>query len=243
MIKGLILFTLVSFNIHASQDNNDYNLMTEESKINYVLGVYFGNSFSSIMKQADLKVEKDLFLKGINESSDEKNQILNKNEQDDILKSLQNIIVKKQKDDFMKKEALNKEKGAKFLEENKLKDGVITTKTGLQYKVLKQGSGKYATMDDFVEVEYKGTLIDGTEFDSSASAQEPITFIVSGVIPGWSEVLQLMNAGSEYEVYVPSDLAYGESGFSGPIGPNETLIFNIELISISSEDPNQEKQE
>jgi FKBP-type peptidyl-prolyl cis-trans isomerase FkpA len=126
-----------------------------------------------------------------------------------------------------------KEKGEKFLKENATKEGVKTTSSGLQYKVLKEGEGKQPKATDTVQVHYKGTLIDGTEFDSSYKRGEPIAFPLNRVIPGWTEGVQLMKEGSKYQFFIPSNLAYGERGTpGGPIGPNETLIFEVELLKV-----------
>lgn len=122
--------------------------------------------------------------------------------------------------------------GESFLTQNKTKPGVITLPDGLQYKVIIEGKGIKPTANDTVTVQYAGRLIDGTEFDSSYKRGEPATFPVSGVIPGWVEALQLMKSGSTWEIYVPSKLAYGDQGVPPTIGPNETLIFKVQLISV-----------
>ena len=127
----------------------------------------------------------------------------------------------------------NKTEGDAFLAENKKKEGVKTLPSGLQYKVIKAGTGKKPKMNDTVTVNYRGTLIDGTEFDNSYKRGQPATFQVNGVIPGWTEALQLMEQGAKWQLFIPSNLAYGERGApGGQIGPNATLIFEIELISI-----------
>jgi FKBP-type peptidyl-prolyl cis-trans isomerase FklB len=126
----------------------------------------------------------------------------------------------------------NKAEGEAFLAENKKKEGVKTTASGLQYKVIKPGKGKKPKSSDTVTVNYRGTLIDGTEFDSSYKRGQPATFQVSGVIPGWTEGLQLMEEGAKWQLFIPSNLAYGERGAGGVIGPNATLIFEVELLSI-----------
>ncbi|WP_408608949.1 FKBP-type peptidyl-prolyl cis-trans isomerase [Aquicella siphonis] len=122
--------------------------------------------------------------------------------------------------------------GASFLNENKNKPGVVTLPDGLQYKIIKEGTGAKPTANDTVTVNYAGRLIDGTEFDSSYKRGEPATFPVSGVIAGWTEALQLMKTGSVWELYIPANLAYGEYGAPPVIGPNETLIFKVELLSV-----------
>jgi len=140
-----------------------------------------------------------------------------------------------QKDMMAKRQALgekNKKEGEAFLAENKKKPGVITLPSGLQYKILKAGTGKKPKPTDTVTVNYKGTLIDGTEFDSSYQRGKPATFPLSGIIPGWREALTLMQEGAKWEIYVPPNLAYGERSSGTVIGPNATLIFQIELVSI-----------
>lgn len=123
--------------------------------------------------------------------------------------------------------------GEAFLQTNKAKPGVVTLPDGLQYKVIKQGTGPTPTANDTVTVNYKGTLIDGTEFDSSYKRHEPASFPVNAVIPGWTEALQLMKVGAVWELYIPAALAYGERGAPPAIGPNQTLIFQVELLSIN----------
>ncbi|MBU0744503.1 MAG: FKBP-type peptidyl-prolyl cis-trans isomerase [Gammaproteobacteria bacterium] len=127
---------------------------------------------------------------------------------------------------------INKAKGAAFLEENKNKDGVVTLDDGLQYKIIVDGNGEKPGLNDTVEVHYAGTLIDGTEFDSSYKRKSSISFPLKAVIPGWTEALQLMPVGSTWELYIPSNLAYGSNGAPPVIGPNETLIFKVELLGI-----------
>jgi FKBP-type peptidyl-prolyl cis-trans isomerase FklB len=135
-------------------------------------------------------------------------------------------------DQMQSTEAKNKLSGEAFLNANKLKPDVVTLPDGLQYKVLAEGTGLKPATNDVVTVNYAGKLIDGTEFDSSYKRGEPATFPVSGVIPGWTEALQLMKVGSTWELYIPASLAYGESGAPPNIGPNETLIFKVELLGI-----------
>ncbi len=128
----------------------------------------------------------------------------------------------------------NQKEGAAFLAANKTKEGVVTTSSGLQYKILKQGDGPKPTATDSVVCNYKGTLINGTEFDSSYKRGQPATFPVNGVIKGWTEALQLMPTGSKWQLFVPADLAYGARGAGQDIGPNATLIFEVELLSIQA---------
>ena len=133
------------------------------------------------------------------------------------------------------------EAGKNFLAENAKKEGVVTTASGLQYKVLKEGDGPKPSAESNVEVHYRGTLIDGTEFDSSYKRGEPATFPVSGVIAGWTEALKLMPVGSTWELYIPATLAYGTRGAPPVIGPNETLVFEVELITVKAKDAANDK--
>lgn len=136
----------------------------------------------------------------------------------------------------------NKKEGETFLAANKTKEGVVTLPSGLQYKILKQGDGPKPTAEDTVVCNYRGTLINGTEFDSSYKRGQPLTFPLKGVIKGWTEALQLMSVGSKWQLFVPSDLAYGPRGASAQIGPNATLIFDVELISIQGKEAAQNKK-
>jgi len=201
---------------------NAQNLNTEMEKVSYSLGVNVAKSvksqgLESIDSDAIAKAFKDVFEGNTLEISEEEANIV-----------LQDYFGKLANE----KQKVNVEAGQKFLDENAKRDGVITTATGLQYEVLKEGSGDSPKETDNVTVHYHGTLIDGTVFDSSVDRGQPATFPVNGVIPGWVEALQLMNAGAKYKLFIPSNLAYGERGAGGAIGPNATLVFEVELISI-----------
>ncbi|MDB2675083.1 FKBP-type peptidyl-prolyl cis-trans isomerase [Flavobacteriales bacterium] len=192
-------------------------------KVSYSLGVNVAKSvkdqgLESIDSEAIAKAFKDVFEGNTLEISEEEANIVLQ----DYFGKLAN-----------KKQQVNIEAGKKFLDENAKREGVVTTSTGLQYEVLKEGSGDSPKETDQVTVHYHGTLIDGTVFDSSVDRGQPATFPVNGVIPGWVEALQLMNTGAKYKLFIPSDLAYGERGAGGAIGPHATLIFEVELISIN----------
>ena len=147
------------------------------------------------------------------------------------LQEFQTEMITKMMEERTKKAAENKEAGDKFLAENKTKEGVKTTESGLQYIVEKEGEGDSPAAEDTVEVHYRGTLLDGTEFDSSYKRNEPAKFPLNRVIKGWTEGVQLMKKGAKYKFFIPSELAYGEGGAGEQIGPNSTLIFEVELIS------------
>ena len=218
-MKNLILSLIVLLGFSSI---NAQNLNTEMEKVSYSLGVNVAKSvksqgLESIDSDAIAKAFKDVFEGNTLEISEEEANIV-----------LQDYFGKLANE----KQKVNVEAGQKFLDENAKRDGVVTTATGLQYEVLKEGSGDSPKETDNVTVHYHGTLIDGTVFDSSVDRGQPATFPVNGVIPGWVEALQLMNAGAKYKLFIPSNLAYGERGAGGAIGPNATLVFEVELISI-----------
>ena len=189
-------------------------------KVSYSLGVNIASSLKQQGWELDAKSLSDAFVDVFNGNK----LLIDEKEASSILQNYQQKIANKT---LEKNSTLGKE----FLEKNAKKDGVITTSSGLQYKILKEGDGESPKETDKVEVHYHGTLIDGTVFDSSVDRGESITFPVNGVIPGWVEALKLMKTGAKYKLFIPSELAYGNRG-QGKIGPNSTLIFEVELISI-----------
>jgi FKBP-type peptidyl-prolyl cis-trans isomerase len=158
--------------------------------------------------------------------------LLTQDEMMTALQTFQTTMMERQQAKAEREASENITAGEAFLAENASKEGVMVTESGLQYKVITEGSGPKPQATDQVTVHYRGTLLDGTEFDSSYSRGEPATFGLNQVIPGWTEGVQLMNVGSKYEFYIPANLAYGERGAGASIGPNSTLIFEVELISI-----------
>ena len=213
---------------------NVSGLKTAREKLSYSIGLQLGTSLKEIKEDIDFSTA----VQGIEDSFNDKKLLLTQEEIMEELTAFSKKMQKKQmkimEEQKKKMEALgkeNKKQGEAFLAENKKKKDVITTKSGLQYIVLSKGEGQKPKATDQVKVHYKGTLIDGTEFDSSYKRGEPVTFPVNRVIPGWTEALQLMNVGSKYKLFIPSDIAYGERG-PMPIGPNATLIFEVELLSI-----------
>lgn len=219
-MKSLFSVALALLVLCAPTFAEESALKTKEQKIGYAIGIIMSKQLGPAGKHAD----KEALVKGLQDGLAGGKTILSDEEMQAALESLQAAITKEQS-------AAAAEKG-KFLEANKSKPGVKTTASGLQYKVIKEGVGNAPKADDIVEVHYKGTLTDGTEFDSSYSRGEPATFPVNRVIPGWTEALQLMKEGSKYELYIPSNLAYGERGAGDKIGPNEPLVFEVELIKI-----------
>lgn len=200
---------------------------TQKEKVSYAIGMQIG---SSIARQS-VEVDPDVLARAIKDSIAGKT-VMTEEEARATLTQLQGEMRAKMQEKATQAGAANKKEGEAFLAANKTKEGVITTPSGLQYKVLKQGTGPKPTTTDKVVCNYKGTLINGKEFDSSYKRGEPATFPVNGVIKGWTEALQLMPVGSKYQLFIPADLAYGERGAGADIGPDATLIFEVELLSI-----------
>jgi FKBP-type peptidyl-prolyl cis-trans isomerase FklB len=198
-------------------------LKDQKDKVSYSIGMQIGFNLS----RQKVEVNPDVLAAGIKDAIAGKPQ-LNPDQVKEIMATFEKDMEKKQKEAGEK----NKTEGVKFLEENKKKEGVKTTASGLQYKALKEGTGAQPKPTDMVSVNYRGTLINGTEFDSSYKRGQPASFPVNGVIKGWSEALQLMKAGSKYQLFIPSDLAYGERAVGADIGPNATLIFEVELLDV-----------
>ncbi|MEW6001616.1 MAG: FKBP-type peptidyl-prolyl cis-trans isomerase [Nitrospirota bacterium] len=203
-------------------------LKDQRDKVSYSIGINLGNNF----KRQSIDINPDALVQGIKDTLSSGKTLMTEDEIRDTLAAFQKEMLDKQAERMKELGEKNKKEGETFLSENKKKEGVVTLPSGLQYKVLKEGTGKTPKATDTVIVNYKGTLIDGTEFDSSYRRGQSATFPVNGVIPGWSEALQLMKEGSKWQLFIPSNLAYGERGAGNIIGPNATLIFEVELISI-----------
>lgn len=216
VVLGLSLTLLACDQLKSSKDEN-------VKKVSYAIGRDLGQNF----KMQKLPVDASMIAKGIKDSMDGKDEKYSQEEVQEAMK-----VIREKKENEAKEAAKeNIEKGKKFLEENKSKDGVKTTDSGLQYKVITEGEGKSPGKEDTVSVHYVGTLLDGTEFDSSVKRGKPVELKVNGVIPGWTEALQMMKPGSKWKLFIPSDLAYGERS-AGQIPPNSTLIFEVELLKV-----------
>jgi FKBP-type peptidyl-prolyl cis-trans isomerase FklB len=202
-------------------------LKNQKEKVSYIIGMDIGGN----LRKQSIDVDPNSLARGIQDALSGANPLLSREEIQETMVAFQKEMAEKQK-----------QRGEAFLSENKKKEGVKVLPSGLQYKVIKAGTGKKPKVNDTVTVHYRGTLTDGTEFDSSSRRGQPATFPVSGVIRGWTEALQLMEEGAKWQLFVPSNLAYGERGAGGLIGPNATLIFEVELISIQ-ENKQDKKQE
>ena len=222
----LRLFTLLTVLSSLSLTANaDAALNTEKQKLSYTMGIFFSQNVT----QQNIDLDAPAFLQAIDDMLNGSEPKLTKEEMNEVLTRYQEKETKERLAGAVK----NKADGEKYLAENKDKNGVVELANGLQYKVIKEGSGPKPTKDNTVTVHYRGTLIDGTEFDSSYERGEPVSFPVQRVIKGWQEALPLMKVGSTWQIFVPSELAYGENGSGSAIGPNSTLIFDIELIKIN----------
>jgi FKBP-type peptidyl-prolyl cis-trans isomerase FklB len=207
-------------------------LTTQKDKASYAIGMNIGKSVAAKFKSDSVDVNNAIFLRGMKDALAGGKMLLTDDEAKAVLDTLQAELRKTQEEKMAQAGDVNKAKGDAFLAANKAKDGVVTLPSGLQYKIVTPGTGPKPVATDSVVCNYRGTLIDGTEFDASAKHGGPATFPVNQVIKGWTEALQLMPVGSKWQLYIPSDLAYGSGGAGGDIGPNSTLIFDIELLSI-----------
>src|SRR6266403_1772594 len=203
-------------------------LKDQKDKASYSIGYDIGET----CKKQNVDLNADTLFGGLKDALAGKEAALNKEEREKTLQALQKEMMEKQIAASKEAATKNSAEGEKFLAENKKKEGVKTTASGLQYKVLKEGSGESPKETDTVVTNYRGTLLDGTEFDSSYKRNEPATFPVNRVIKGWTEALLMMKPGSKYQLFIPSALGYGERGVGKDIGPNSTLIFEVELLSI-----------
>jgi FKBP-type peptidyl-prolyl cis-trans isomerase len=203
-------------------------LKTDKDKVSYAIGMNIGKSMS---KNA-VDIDPNILVRGMKDELAGKSQMTD-DEVKTVMTAFQGEMKKKQEEKMQEAATTNKKDGDAFLAANKTKEGVVTLPSGLQYKIITEGNGPKPTAQDTVQCNYKGTLLDGTEFDSTAKhGGKPATFPVSGVIKGWTEALQLMPVGSKWQLFIPSDLAYGARGAGGAIGPNAALVFEVELVSI-----------
>jgi len=222
----------------ATKEQSVTALTTSKEKASYAIGMNWGTG----LHRQGIDVDSTALIQGMKDALAGGKTLLTEDEARTALMQLQKEMQEKQQAKAAAEGETNKKEGDAFLAANKSKEGVVTLPSGLQYKILKEGSGPKPTATDSVVCNYKGTLINGTEFDSSYKRGEPATFPVTGVIKGWTEALQLMPVGSKWQLFIPPDLAYGPRGTpGGPIGPNSTLIFEVELMSIKDKNPAPDK--
>ena len=227
-MKKLSIIIALSLAFASLSRAEDPQLNDQKDKVSYSIGLDIG----STLKRQLIDVNEETLERGLKDGLTGGKPLLTDDQVKEVMATFQKDMIAKQA--AVKKAAgeKNSEAGKKFLEENKGKDGVKTTASGLQYKVEKEGGGPTPKATDTVKVNYRGTTIDGKEFDSSYKRGEPATFPVNRVIKGWTEALQLMKVGSKYHLVIPSELAYGERGAGQDIGPDSTLVFDVELLGI-----------
>jgi FKBP-type peptidyl-prolyl cis-trans isomerase FkpA len=206
-------------------------LETEKDKVSYMVGMQIGGSLATIKDEIDIKV----VFAAIESTLAGKDPLLTPEQASEVQRGFAERLQGKQAAKMQEMAVANKAEGEAFLAKNKSASGVKATASGLQYQVIKQGEGPKPKATDTVRVHYVGTLLDGTKFDSSIDRGQPAQFALNAVIPGWTEALQLMPVGSKYKLWIPSELGYGDRGTPGPIGPNATLSFEVELLEIIAE--------
>jgi FKBP-type peptidyl-prolyl cis-trans isomerase len=207
-------------------------LKTQKDKLSYALGMNLGTN----LHKETVEVDPAIVLRGLKDALVAAKTLLTEDEARAALTQLQTEVRSKQQEKMKVAGEMNKKEGVEFLAANKSKEGIVILPSGLQYKILTAGTGPKPTASDSVVCNYRGTLISGAEFDSSYKRGQPATFPVNGVIKGWTEALQLMPVGSKWQLFVPSELGYGDRGAGADIGPGATLIFEVELLSIQGKD-------
>ena len=228
-LKYLTPLAVLAFVAPALADNPAV-LKDQRDKASYSIGVKIGAD----MKANALDLNSEALVTGLQDGISGAKPQLSDKERADSLMAFEQDLQKKEIERLKQLAEKNKKEGAEFLAANKAKEGVKTLPSGLEYKVLAEGNGTQPKPTDQVTVNYRGTFLDGTEFDNSYKRGEPITFPVNGVIKAWSEALPLMKTGAKWQLFVPAELAYGEKGAGRAIGPNSTLIFEVELVGIKS---------
>jgi len=213
-------------------------LKTDKDKVSYALGMNLGAN----LKRDSIDIDTAILVRALKDTVAGGKTLLTESEARAALTQLQTQVRGKQMEKMKLAGEVNKKEGDSFLAANKTKDGIVTLPSGLEYKILTQGTGPKPAATDTVVCNYRGTLINGTEFDSSYKRGQPATFPVTGVIKGWTEALQLMPVGSKWQLFLPAELAYGERGPSPEIGPNSTLVFEVELLSIQAKEKEKEKE-
>lgn len=226
--KKLLIISLVTAGCFAIQANADTALTTTSQKLSYTIGYEMGQNF----KAQNVSIDNSALIQGLQDGMTGATAAMTKEARQQTIADFQKQMLSTQADKLKSDAAENQKTGAAFLAKNAKEKGVVTLKNGLQYKILTAGKGAKPKLTDTVTVNYAGKFIDGKIFDSSYERGEPATFPLNQVIQGWQTALTMMPVGSTWEIYVPAKLAYGEKGMGAAIGPNETLIFKIDLISI-----------
>jgi FKBP-type peptidyl-prolyl cis-trans isomerase FklB len=223
----------------ATKPKTALTLKTPKDKASYAVGLNVGRNLGAQLRQQSVEVDQAILLRGVKDALAGGKTLLTDDEAKAALTQLQADTRNKQMEKMKVVSETNKKEGLDFLGANKTKEGVVTLPSGLQYKILAEGTGPKPTGTDTVVCNYRGTLINGTEFDSSYKRGQPASFQVNGVIRGWTEALQLMPVGSKWQLFIPSELGYGDRGSGPNIGPGATLIFEVELLSIQGKDKSE----
>ncbi|MBR9828439.1 MAG: FKBP-type peptidyl-prolyl cis-trans isomerase [Oceanospirillales bacterium] len=232
-MKKSMLAIALSGALVASAGVQAETLETEQQKLSYSLGLILGERLQADIDELDIET----FTRGVEAVYKAETPLLDQEQVAEVMQAFQSRKMEEQRQAVAQLAQENLDKGTAYQTDNGKQKGVKTTESGLQYQVLEAGSGKHPTAEDTVKVHYRGQLIDGTEFDSSYARNEPVSFPLNGVIPGWTEGLQLMKEGGKSRLVIPAELAYGPGGMGNAIGPNETLVFEVELLEINpSED-------
>ncbi|MBI1939407.1 MAG: FKBP-type peptidyl-prolyl cis-trans isomerase [Ignavibacteriales bacterium] len=229
-MKFLKIFTVLLFTVsvsYAQTETKPFALKTLEDSVSYSVGCTVGTN----IKDPGMKISFDALVQGLKDAFDGKT-VLTEEQMQNMLSELNKKMMEKRTTEMNTMKEKNKKEGDTFLAANKTEEGVVTMPSGLQCKVLTKGAGAQPKKEDKVKVHYKGTLLDGREFDSSYKRNEPAEFGVTQVIKGWTEALQLMHVGDKWMLYIPSDLAYGDRGAGEMIQPGSTLVFEVELLEI-----------
>jgi FKBP-type peptidyl-prolyl cis-trans isomerase FklB len=228
MRLGIVTAIVIILLAGQAYAGDDPVLKSQKDKLSYSLGINIGMG----LKNQAVDVDSDILTKGIKDALSGANPMIEQTEIGQILADFQKEMMARQQEMIKQLGEKNKIEGEAFLAENKKKEGVKTLPSGLEYKVIKPGTGNKPKLTDVVKVDYRGTLINGTQFDSTYDRGKPATLLVNDVIPGWTEALQLMKEGAKWQIFIPPNLAYGERGAGTQIEPNATLIFDVELISV-----------
>jgi FKBP-type peptidyl-prolyl cis-trans isomerase len=239
MKKGIIIaFAFVMILVSGCSKSTEKTEKGDKNKTSYAVG--YDMATKTRLTEISNELDVDSLVEGLTDALNDKEAKISDEDRQKIMKQFQEDMTKKQLDDRKKQGETNKVSGKAYLDQNAKDEGVKVTKSGLQYEIIREGTGPRAKAADKVKVHYSGTLIDGTEFDSSYKRGEPAVFNLDGIIGGWREGLQLMKVGSKYHFVIPSELAYGERGMGMKIPPFSVLVFDIELIGIEPPDLKQE---
>lgn len=220
----ILFLCILALGLGAPAAAQDDELESQKDRFSYTIGYQMGLS----LKSNGMELNQDVLIRALTDSLNGVDPKLSQQDMNDALAKQRSML----EDERQAQATGNLAKGQEFLEENKQREGVTVTDSGLQYEIVTEGDGAQPTESDTVVVHYEGKTIEGEVFDSSYERDNPVTLPLNGVIKGWQEGLQLMKEGAKYKLYIPSELAYGEQGAGGRIGPNQTLIFDVELIEV-----------